>query len=144
MNMLAMQNVEIVPFDDGLRPYIKLGVVRDPPPLSKSKKRPKPTIVEFKRIPGHRLTLDYIIRYVCAKHQIPRAVLLSKRRQKAVSEARQEAQYIAIRFGTMANGEAYSFSEIGRRMHRDHTTVMHNCRMYARRRGLKPVTKFEG
>ena len=62
-----------------------------------------------------------ILADVARRHHMTAATLLGPSRARGVAAARKEA-YRALRATGM------SYPEIGRVMHRDHTSVMHGCK----------------
>lgn len=100
----------------GRRDYIK--VEPTPPPVY-----PKPQIV----VPaGVRVWLR-IVYEVAIEHGIPVVLILGKQRQPLVVAARQHAMY------RISMETPMSLSEIGRRMGRDHTTVIHSVAKHKER-----------
>lgn len=72
----------------------------------------------------------FIATTTAAKHRLTLADLLGPVKIRRISNARQEAFY---RIGHETN---LSLPQIGERMHRDHTTVLHGIRKHAERFGL--------
>ena len=68
-----------------------------------------------------------ILAYVSARRDIPVAVLKSPMRTRQVTHARQEVAYLAREM------TKHSLPEIGRRIGRDHTTVLHSLRSVEKR-----------
>jgi hypothetical protein len=75
---------------------------------------------------GKPLTIEQIVREVCAYYKIPRVNLLSQRRYERFTRPRQVAMYLARELTVQ------SFPMIARALGgRDHTTVMHGARTIA-------------
>lgn len=74
------------------------------------------------------LTLDDIVRKVCAHYGVKLRDLLSKSRRQTIVQARQLAMYLSHKYTDL------SLSQIGRRIGgRDHSTVLHSCAQVERR-----------
>lgn len=74
------------------------------------------------------LTLDDIVRKVCAHYGVKLRDLLSKSRKQTIVQARQLAMYLSHKYTDL------SLSQIGRRIGgRDHSTVLHSCAQVERR-----------
>ena len=74
------------------------------------------------------LTLDDIVRKVCAHYGVKQRDLLSKSRRQGIVQARQLAMYLSHKYTDL------SLSQIGRRIgDRDHSTVLHSCAQVERR-----------
>ena len=74
------------------------------------------------------LTLDDIVRKVCAHYGVKQRDLLSKSRRQGIVQARQLAMYLSHKYTDL------SLSQIGRRIGgRDHSTVLHSCAQVERR-----------
>lgn len=74
------------------------------------------------------LTLDDIVRKVCAHYGVKLCDLLSKSRRQTIVQARQLAMYLSHKYTDL------SLSQIGRRIGgRDHSTVLHSCAQVERR-----------
>lgn len=72
---------------------------------------------------------NLICRRICRALKVNKEELLSNRRNKEVTFARQAIFYWARRRTRL------SFPDIGRRMgDKDHTTVLHGCRVYPKKR----------
>ncbi len=71
-----------------------------------------------------------ILDEVCAQHGVPHALVLSVARTAPIIAARHEVMY------RLAAETAMSLPQIGRKLGRDHTSVLHGIRVHARRRGL--------
>jgi chromosomal replication initiation ATPase DnaA len=76
-----------------------------------------------------RLAIDKIIEKVCESHQIRREDLLSDRRTARFTRPRQQVMFLAKRAG-------FTPSAIGRKLNRDHTTVLHGIKSHAQRHNL--------
>jgi hypothetical protein len=85
------------------------------PPVAPTNQTPDDLLVTIEKTP----TLAEIRRGVAAHFEIPELEIVSQRRTQAVVTARQLAMYLCREL-TMA-----SFPQIGRSLHRDHTTALH-------------------
>ena len=69
---------------------------------------------------------------VCAKHNVKYISIIGKRRSRSIAWPRQEIYWRAY------NETGASLPEIGSALGgRDHTTILHGVRAYARRNGLE-------
>ena len=75
--------------------------------------------------------MDTMASRVAAVHGITTEELFSKRRPKALSEARHHFYYLARKY------TSHSYPSIGRYCGRDHTTVLHGDRVHERRKELR-------
>lgn len=69
------------------------------------------------------MTVDDVLRRVCAHHDVTMLEMRSTRRHARIARARQEASWL-LREVVMPRP---SFPEIGRLLLKDHATVMHGC-----------------
>lgn len=83
------------------------------------------------RMPHHNM--EAIVSAVELAFSVTREALLSKRRQRKFSHPRQ-ALYFLLRELT-----SWSLPQIGDRLGRDHSTVLHGIRQVVLRRALDPV-----
>lgn len=82
---------------------------------------------------GPKVTVEDVLRAVCARYDVARVDLISERRTKGVMLPRQIAMYLARDLTTA------SLPRIGRIMGgRDHTTILHGCRVIEARLALNP------
>ena len=100
----------------GRRDYIK--VEPTPPPVY-----PKPQIV----VPAGARAWLRIVYEVAIEHSIPVGLILGKQRQPLIVAARQHAMY------RISMETQMSLTDIGRRMGRDHTTVIHSVAKHKER-----------
>lgn len=69
------------------------------------------------------VTVDDVLRRVCAHHDVTMSELRSSRRHARIARARHEASWL-LREVVVPRP---SFPEIGRLLLKDHATVMHGC-----------------
>lgn len=84
---------------------------------------PEPPVPQALRIP--RTKSETILAEVCAKHGLSKEALLGKLRHKQFVAARHEAAFRLIVEAGM------TYPAVGRRMGRDHTTIMHSVKKHA-------------
>jgi hypothetical protein len=77
-----------------------------------------------------RNTLEAIMREVCEKHGMTESSMIGHRRTKSVVTARHELYYRA------ATETILSCAEIGRRLNRDHSSILHALIVYCAANGL--------
>ncbi|WP_150526799.1 helix-turn-helix domain-containing protein [Roseibium sediminis] len=87
---------------------------------------------------GELLRCEDVLLDVCTRHNTSLCVLRGAQRTKAVVSVRQEAMYL-MRVQTAA-----SLPQIGRMLHRDHTSVLHGSEMHALRNNLPMPWKCGG
>jgi chromosomal replication initiation ATPase DnaA len=86
----------------------------------------KPVIVET--MPVYRSTFQRLEQRTCRLFKLSRADLYAQCHQRRFSLARQFLMYWACRRTTL------SLPQIGRLMHRDHTTILHGKQAYVAKR----------
>lgn len=62
--------------------------------------------------------MDKVLRFYCGKYNVYKDVLLSKRRDKVLVDIRQK-------IAKDLREKGYSYSDIGRILNRDHSSIMH-------------------
>ena len=108
-----------------------VAVEEAPPP-------PKPTEPSaLERLIDYRPSWRIIAQEVSEKHNIPLKELQGKRRFKRLSVARREI------FWRLRHEKGMSLLDIARKMGKDHTTVLHGLRVYARNNPPPPSTGEE-
>lgn len=92
----------------------------------------QPTL-DFSAIPNEWKCpmLEEIARRVCSLHGVSIEELKSNRRFRAIADARFHFYYLARKHTSK------SFPEIARHVNKDHTTVLHGCNEFERRRKIK-------
>jgi hypothetical protein len=85
----------------------------------------------------YRPSWRIIAQEVSEKHNIPLKELQGNRRFKRLSIARREI------FWRLRHEKGMSLLDIARKMGKDHTTVIHGLRMYARNHQPQPATGEE-
>ena len=74
-------------------------------------------------------SFDEIVLSVCRKYRLTQCDIFSNIRVKMISEPRQELMYLCHEAGM-------SQSEIGRKLNRDPTTILHGIESHKKRNGL--------
>lgn len=91
----------------------------------------------FVSVPGsERITMKAIMECVAARHELHVDALVSQRRDRGVTIPRREVSYVAAALTPL------SLPQIGRRMNRDHTTVLHHIQVAQRDYGLPEPAKI--
>ena len=99
-----------------------------PPPKPKS---------DLEKLNDYRPAWRVIAQEVSAKHNIPLKELQGNRRVKRYSISRREI------FWRLRQEKGMSLLDIARKMGKDHTSVLHGLRVYARDHQLTPTTGEE-
>ena len=97
-----------------------------PPPLPIPHPPGPPTHPSLRKLVDYRPPWRIIAQEVCAKHKITLKELQGDRRFKKYSTARREVYW------RMRTELRMSLLDIARKMGKDHTTVLHGLRVYAR------------
>lgn len=77
-------------------------------------------------------TVGRVLSVVCAHYRVTPTDVLSQRRQSEIMEPRHVAMFLARRCTLQ------SFPQIGRALHRDHTTVQHGVHRVRQRIAAEP------
>ena len=109
-----------------------VAVVEAPPPPEPVK---PPSV--FERLEDYRPPWRIIAQEVSEKHNIPLKELQGNRRFKRLSVARREI------FWRLRHEKGMSLLDIARKMGKDHTSVIHGLKVYARNHQLQPASGEE-
>ncbi|MBP3774369.1 MAG: chromosomal replication initiator protein DnaA [Bacteroidaceae bacterium] len=83
------------------------------------------------------ITIDQIIDTVCKHFSIKPHTIISTCRKQDIVQARQISMYLSQKFTPLSS------SQIGARIHRDHSTVLHSCNLVESRMGVDKKYRAE-
>jgi DNA-binding transcriptional ArsR family regulator len=108
-----------------------------PPPAPPIEEVLLPLPAPLAKLMDYRPSWRIIAQEVSEKHNIPLKELQGNRRFKRLSVARREI------FWRLRHEKGMSLLDIARKMGKDHTSVLHGLRVYARNHQLQPATGEE-
>lgn len=86
-----------------------------------------PPLPEYVTAP--KLTFDDTLVFVCRRHKVAPGEVVSDKRDKPLVKARQELYYLLRKQG-------WTYPQIGRRLNRDHSSILHGVRKYIVENGV--------
>lgn len=119
------------------RAFAEKKALPPPPPPPPIEQVLLPPPAPLAKLMDYRPLWRIIAQEVSEKHNIPLKELQGNRRFKRLSVARREI------FWRLRHEKGMSLLDIARKMGKDHTSVLHGLRVYARNHQLQPATGEE-